>query len=237
MFKKYMKAFLIACCSLFVLTGCGNNSNSNSSSSTAKTSTLDGKWEAVDFRSSVERSLGYQDFDEEKATRLNYSDGWKDLAPTLNISNNKVEFEYTAPMRTCLGNFYDYYLKKYSASTISKDGFIKARFRKLKTDLATFQSRMKYTTYDSNDNDYTVHSLLRNGKIDTKNHTITFPETPNILQLVVLSIADVTNEKTYNYSIEGDILTLTLESRDEVNDVTAYFKVKFKKVPDTKDKE
>ena len=37
MFKKYMKAFLIACCSLFVLTGCGNNSNS--SSSTAKTST------------------------------------------------------------------------------------------------------------------------------------------------------------------------------------------------------
>ena len=195
MFKKYMKAFLIACCSLFVLTGCGNNSNS--SSSTAKTSTLDGKWEAVDFRSSVERSLGYQDF----------------------------------------GNFYDYYLKKYSASTISKDGFIKARFRKLKTDLATFQSRMKYTTYDSNDNDYTVHSLLRNGKIDTKNHTITFPETPNILQLVVLSIADVTNEKTYNYTIEGDILTLTLESRDEVNDVTAYFKVKFKKVPDTKDKE
>lgn len=140
-------------------------------------------------------------------------------------------------MRTCLGNFYDYYLKKYSASTISKDGFIKARFRKLKTDLATYQSHMKYTTYDSNDNDYTVHSLLRNGKIDTKNHTITFPETPNILQLVVLSIADVKNEKTYNYSIEGDILTLTLESRDEVNDVTAYFKVKFKKVPETKDKE
>ena len=96
---------------------------------------------------------------------------------------------------------------------------------------------MKYTTYDSNDNDYTVHSLLRNGKIDTKNHTITFPETPNILQLVVLSIADVKNEKTYNYTIEGDILTLTLESRDEVNDVTAYFKVKFKKVPETKDKE
>ena len=183
MFKKYMKAFLIACCSLFVLTGCGNDSNS--SSSTAKTSTLDGKWKAVDFRSSVERSLGYQDFDEEKATRLSYSDGWKDLAPT-------------APMRTCLGNFYDYYLKKYSASTISKDGFIKARFRKLKTDLATYQSHMKYTTYDSNDNDYTVHSLLRNGKIDTKNHTITFPETPNILQLVVLSIADVKNEKTYN---------------------------------------
>jgi len=121
--------------------------------------------------------------------------------------------------------------------TRDQDLFSTILFAQLKTDLATYQSHMKYTTYDSNDNDCTVHSLLRNGKIDTKNHTITFPETPNILQLVVLSIADVTKEKTYNYSIEGDILTLTLESRDEVNDVTAYFKVKFKKVPNTKDKE
>ncbi len=44
------------------------------------------------------------------------------------------------------GNFYDYYLKKYSASTISKDGFIKRQDSRVK--LATYQSHMKYTTYD-----------------------------------------------------------------------------------------
>ncbi len=63
-----MKALLISLLLSLCTTGCGShNFNSNN---TAKTSTLDGKWEAVDFRSSVERSLGYQDFDEERATRL-----------------------------------------------------------------------------------------------------------------------------------------------------------------------
>lgn len=96
---------------------------------------------------------------------------------------------------------------------------------------------MKYTTYDSNDNDYTVHSHLEMVKSILRISMITFPETPNILQfLVVLSIADV-KMKTYNYSIEGDILTLTLESREQANDATAYFKVKFKKVQRLKDKE
>lgn len=129
MFKKYMKAFLIACCSLLY----SQDAEIILTLALALPKPLplmeNGKLLTLEVQLNV---VYYQDFDEEKATLLSYSDGWKDLAPTLNISNNKVEFEYTAPMRTCLGNFYDYYLKKYSASTISKDGFIKARFRKLK---------------------------------------------------------------------------------------------------------
>ena len=60
MFKKYLKPLLIVCCSLFFIAGCGNSNTPSTQSTTEKNVTLDGKWEAIDFRSTIERSMGYQ---------------------------------------------------------------------------------------------------------------------------------------------------------------------------------
>ena len=85
-----MKAFLITFFSLFFFVACvrtpSTHSPSTSTSSTDNTVTLDGKWEAIEFRNTIERSLGYIDMADSHASRLIYSDAMKDVAPTLTIS-------------------------------------------------------------------------------------------------------------------------------------------------------
>ena len=79
-------------------------------------------------------------------------------------------------------------------------------------------------------NNATIHSVLKNGKLDTTNQTIVFPEAINIVDLVIMSIAPANKETTYKYSIDGDILTLTIEQSDAKNNVNTIISAKFKKV-------
>jgi len=53
------------------------------------------------------------------------------------------------------------------------------------------------------------------------------------VQLAIMSIGPVNKETTYKYSIDGDILTLTIEQRDGKNNVNTFITTKFKKVSDT----
>lgn len=230
MFKKFIKPLLIAGCSLFIIAGCQSNSTTSNATTTKETVTLDGKWEAVDFRSTIERSLGYQDFQEDRALRLIFIDQMKDLKPTLNISGNDVEFEYNVSLKEGFSRFYDYlkeYGKKMTVSG-SKEDYLKTSFGKVKDDL----KYLKHTKFDYDDNELAVHGVLSGGKIDTTAKTIAFPETPNIVGLAVVSINKSVLKVTYNYTLEGDVLTLTLEQKDERNKVTANFKMQFKKVQD-----
>ena len=71
---------------------------------------------------------------------------------------------------------------------------------------------------------------MKNGKLDTTNQTIVFPEAINIVQLAILSIGPANKETTYKYSIDGDILTLTIEQRDGKNNLNTVMSAKFKKV-------
>ena len=135
-------------------------------------------------------------------------------------------------MKKPLSKFYDYFQIKDPDRDNKKEKYLEARFYKLtKQFQSTTNNTLEYDTAN-----LTVHGLLKNGKIDTDNQTIIFPETPNIIELVKISIGNVTSEKTYHYTLEGDLLTLTLEDRDENNDLTAYFKVKFKKIADADSK-
>ena len=71
---------------------------------------------------------------------------------------------------------------------------------------------------------------MKNGKLDTANQTIVFPEAINIVHLAIMSIGPVEKETTYKYSIDGDILTLTIEQRDGKNNLNTIMSAKFKKV-------
>ena len=197
---------------------------------------IEGKWQAIDFRPALERSLAFKDFDnDDSAIKLIYPEAWKDLKPTLNITGTSVEFDYTVSLADGFGMFYDY-LKQKDASklTQTKDDYIKNQFTKLSVNLQDGAKDLPNTTYEFDRDNAKIHSVLKNGKLDTANQTIVFPEAPNILHLAIMSIGPVAKETTYKYSIDGDILTLTIEQRDGQNNLNTIISAKFKKVSDAK---
>ena len=197
---------------------------------------IEGKWQAIDFRPTLERSLAYKDFDyDDSAFKHLYPEAWKDLKPTLNITGTSVEFDYTVSLADGFGMFYDY-LEQLDASklTETKDEFIKNQFTKLSSTLQAGAKDSQNITYEFDKDNYKIHSVLKNGKLDTTNQTIVFPEAINIVDLVIMSIGPANEETTYKYSIDGDILTLTIEQSDAKNNVNTIISAKFKKVSDAK---
>ena len=193
---------------------------------------IEGKWQAIDFRPALQRSLAYKDFkNDDSAIKLIYPEAWKDLKPTLNISGTSVEFDYTVSLTDGFGMFYDYLKQKDGSKvTQTKDEYIKNQFTKLSTTLQSGAKDFPNTTYEFDKENNTIHSVLKNGKLDTANQTIVFPEAINIVQLAIMSIGPVEKETTYKYSIDGDILTLTIEQRDGKNNLNTVMSAKFKKV-------
>ena len=193
---------------------------------------IEGKWQAIDFRPALQRSLAYKDFkNDDSAIKLIYPEAWKDLKPTLNISGTSVEFDYTVSLTDGFGMFYDYLKQKDGSKvTQTKDEYIKNQFTKLSTTLQSGAKDFPNTTYEFDKENNTIHSVLKNGKLDSANQTIVFPEAINIVQLAIMSIGPVEKETTYKYSIDGDILTLTIEQRDGKNNLNTVMSAKFKKV-------
>ena len=193
---------------------------------------IEGKWQAIDFRSAIERSLAYKDFkNNDSAFKHIYPEAWKDLKPTLNITDTTVEFDYTVSLADGFGMFYDYLKQKDGSKvTQTKDEYIKNQFTKLSVNLQSGAKDYPNTTYEFDKENNTIHSVLKNGKLDTANQTIVFPEAINIVQLAIMTIGPVEKETTYKYSIDGDILTLTIEQRDGKNNLNTIISAKFKKV-------
>ena len=193
---------------------------------------IEGKWQAIDFRPALERSLAFKDFDnDDSAIKLIYPEAWKDLKPTLNITGTSVEFDYTVSLADGFGMFYDYLKQKDGSKvTQTKDEYIKNQFIRLSTTLQSGAKDFPNTTYEFDKDNATIHSVLKNGKLDTANQTIVFPEAINIVHLAIMSIGPVEKETTYKYSIDGDILTLTIEQRDGKNNLNTIISAKFKKV-------
>ena len=134
MFKQYLKPLLIAGCSLLMLAGCGNQTATTTTTTTAASSNpLEGKWKQIDFRSTLERALEYNDFTEEIARRLIYSDAFKDVTPTLTITGDSAVYELTATTNVAVGNFYDYG-KAQNLTSIegTKEQYIKNQYNDLK---------------------------------------------------------------------------------------------------------
>jgi len=193
---------------------------------------IEGKWQAIDFRPALERSLAYKDFkNDDSAMKLIYPEAWKDIKPTLNITGTSVEFDYTVSLADGFGMFYDYLKQKDGSKvTQTKDEYIKNQFIRLSTTLQSGAKDFPNTTYEFDKDNATIHSVLKNGKLDTTNQTIVFPEAINIVDLVIMSIGPANKETTYKYSIDGDILTLTIEQSDAKNNVNTIISAKFKKV-------
>ena len=236
MFKQYLKPLLIAGCSLLMLAGCGNQTATTTTTTTAPSNPLEGKWEQIDFRSSLERGMGYLDYrsSEEIPRRLIYSDAFKDVTPTLTITGDSAVYDVTATTSVAVGNFYDYAKsQKLTSVQGTKEQYIKNQYEDLKKQLEIYNNMKGPLSFEFNDEKYEIHQTLKEITINESAGTFEFKNAPMFISLVTFSNEKFVIPVTYKYTLEDGILTLTLEQPKTLSGeekIVGYFTMRFKKV-------
>ena len=235
MFKQYLKPLFIAGCSLLMLAGCGNQTAATTTTTTtAPSNPLEGKWEQIDFRSTLERGLGYKDFSDVLPRRLIYSDAFKDVTPTLTITGDSAVYELTATTNVAVGNFYDYAkAQKLTSVQGTKEQYIKNQYDSLKKQLEIYNKNKLPLSFEFNDEKYEIHQTLKEITINESAGTFEFKNAPMFIDLVTFSGEKFVKPVTYKYTLEDGILTLSLEQKQDLDNgdvVTLYFTMRFKKV-------
>ena len=234
MFKQYLKPLFIAGCSLLMLAGCGNQTATTTTTTTAPSNPLEGKWEQIDFRSTLERGLGYMDYTDEIPRRLIYSDAFKDVTPTLTITGDSAVYDLTATTSVAVGNFYDYAkANKLSGVQGTKEQYIKNQYDGLKKHLEVFNGMKGPTSFEFNDEKYEIHQTLKDITINESAGTFEFKNAPMFINLVTFSGEKFIRPVTYKYTLEDGILTLSLEKNQDLGNgesVILYYTMRFKKV-------
>ena len=234
MFKQYLKPLFIAGCSLLMLAGCGNQTATTTTTTTAPSNPLEGKWEQIDFRSTLERSLGYEEFSSRLPRRLIYSDAFKDVTPTLTITGDSAVYDLTATTNVAVGNFYDYAkAQKLTSVQGTKEQYIKNQYDDLKKNLETYNKHNLPLSFEFNDEKYEIHQTLKDITINESAGTFEFKNAPMFIDLVTFSNEKFIKPVSYKYSIEDGILTLTLEQPKTLSGeekIVGYFTMRFKKV-------
>ena len=235
MFKQYLKPLFIAGCSLLMLAGCGNQTATTTTTTTAASSNpLEGKWEQIDFRSTLERSLGYKEFSNRLPRRLIYSDAFKDVTPTLTITGDSAVYDLTATTNVAVGNFYDYAkAQKLTSIEGTKEQYIKNQYEDLKKQLEIYNNMKGPLSFEFNDEKYEIHQTLKEITINESAGTFEFKNAPMFIDLVTFSDKKFVYPVTYKYTLEDGILTLSLEQKQDLDNgdtVTLYYTMRFKKV-------
>ena len=236
MFKQYLKPLFIAGCSLLMLAGCGTQTAATTTTTTAPSNPLEGKWEQIDFRSTLERGIGYLDYlsSEEIPRRLIYSDAFKDVTPTLTITGNSAVYDLTATTNVAVGNFYDYAkAQKLTSVQGTKEQYIKNQYDALKKQLEIYNGMKVALSFEFNDEKYEIHQTLKEITINESAGTFEFKNAPMFIDLVTFSGEKFIKPVTYKYTLEDGILTLSLEKKQDLDDgesVIIYYTMRFKKL-------
>ena len=216
--------------SLVFIAGCGNEQQpvQQTQSQTPTTEApkpasvdVEGTWQAVEFRDTLEKVflLKYDD----AASRLKATEALKDVVPVLKVQGNKVTFEYTANMSKFIDAYGDVIGKKQFSYKENAINYIVGLAK-------TTYGNLKYHTVDWDEKTSTVKSVLKDGVIDTKTKTITFPEVPNIFAVIPLYLTDQEKPMKYQYEIVGDTMTIKAERTLKEQNLHVVYQMKFKKV-------
>ncbi len=204
--------------------------NNTAATTTKQTASLDGKWELINSGDAFLRGLFYRLHSqyERKLLLQVYWNTLKNLKPTITISGNKATYEGSVNLTDAYNADYNYYYQ--TTKTENKDSrekYINFYFNRLKTDLSVSLN----SKIEIDEANYSVHTVVPNGKVDTNNKTITFPNPMAIADFVIFSEASQAYlETTYHYSLDGDVLTITFEKPDSSKIYNIYYELKFKKV-------
>ena len=181
---------------------------------------LEGEWQAIDFRDTLERTFLYTYKD--AYTRLRVTEAFEDVSPTLTIEGTKVTYNYTVDMN----KYFEFFAETHK--DVAKD---KAEAAKVVAAVAqkNFKKSQDLSgTY--NDETYIFKGKQEGGVLDTNAKTIVFPDVPNLFGILPLYISSTEVPITYHYEVNGDILTMYAEKVYKENGIHLVYQMKFKKV-------
>ena len=205
--------------------------NNTSATTTNETASLDGKWELINSGDAFLRGLSYRLHSqyERKLLLQVYWNTLKDLKPTITISGNKATYEGSVNLTDAYNSIYEYHKKNAKIKLEPKEEYIRTYY--FNSMIKTHLSASKYSKIDIDEANYTVHTVIPDGIVDTSRKTITFDNPMAISDLVIFSNFSIAIlDTTYNYTIDGDILTLTYERHETGQRFNIYYELKFKKV-------
>mgnify|MGYP000001390885 FL=1 len=235
MYKSLTKKLTlwIAFLSLLLLAGCtGKQEETTVAQTEATTETakkevsLDGKWKIYNLRESLESILIYYNsvnqlngslimlFAAEKGT----------IASELTINGNTAEYHGAYDMNISFEGYYD---SQFDSKEISKEEGLKRYQSYVEILFKKFPDAVGGLSEDKQ----TLDGTIKNGKVDTQAKTITFTA-PIFFAGDIRATPAVLSEApvTYSYSIENDILTLTVSGSDSIYNFPITIVLQFQKV-------
>lgn len=217
---KKINLWIVSFLALLLVAGCGQQQEKQQAeeTTTQEAVTLDGEWQAVDFRDTLERTFlfAYRNAN----SRLKMTEAFQDVVPTLKIEGSKVTFSYTAD----LNKYFEFYAEEKKIETKEEAAKILAEVAKR----AFAKSNSQSGTY--NDETYLFKASLEDGALDTTAKTIVFQDVPNIFGIIPLFITSKEIPITYHYEVKGDILTMYAEISYKESGVHMVYPMTFKKV-------
>ena len=200
---KKFTLWMVSLFSLLFIAGCGNEQQQVQQTQSKTATTEAPKPASVD----VEGTWQAVDFRDtlEKVFLLKYDDAASRLKATEALKD-------VVPVLKIQGNKVTF---EYTAN-MSK--------------LLDAYGNLKYHTVDWNEQTSTIKSVLKDGVLDTKTKTITFPEVPNIFAVIPLYITDQEKPIKYQYEIVGDTMTIKAERTLKEQNLHLVYQMKFKKV-------
>lgn len=215
---KKIALWVISLLALLLIAGCGQQQAKESK--TQEPVKLEGEWQAIDFRDTIERTFLF--YYNEADSRLKVAEAFQDINPTLKIKGKNVTYSYTADMN----KYFDFYYKTNKDQYSSKEEAVKVLNGLFQKKMDTFQHQKGSIDEKTN----VVTASLTDAVLDEKAKTIVFPEVPNIFGVLPLFISSKDVPLTYHYELNGDILTIYAEKTFEETGAHLVYPMKFKKV-------
>ena len=235
MYKSLTKKITlwIAFLSLLLLAGCaGKQEESTVAQTEATTETatkevsLDGKWKIYNLRDSLESILIY-------TNPVNQLDGLlimligaekTTIASEITINGNTAEYHGAYDMNLSFEAYYD---SQFDSKEISKEEGLK----RYQSYVEILFKKFPDTVGGLSEDKQTLDGTIKNGKVDTQAKTITFTA-PIFFAGDIRATTSIlsNNPVTYSYSIDNDILTLTLSGNDELYNLPETIVLQFQKV-------
>lgn len=194
--KKILFGFLAFATLLFVV-GCQNQTTDSKAQNTSPQES----WEWTEQPLTMQKILLAMNIKTFVAAYV--VEDFNDVKMTLDINENTVELKYHLSVKKVYEDEY----KGLQLKTPDMDTYVKNNFDGFKEAVKKYQ-HAQVTTDDAN----LAYDYSLKGEIDKEKHTITFPETPTFLKALVMGIGiDPLKPITYNYTVDGNQMTLFIE--------------------------
>ena len=235
MYKSLTKKITlwIAFLSLLLLAGCAGKQEETTVAQTEATTetakkevSLDGKWKIYNLRESLESILIYYNSVDQLngALIMLFAAEKGTIASEITINGNTAEYHGAYDMNLSFEAYYD---SEFKDQNISKEEGLKRYQSYVEFLFKKFPDAVGGLSEDKQ----TLDGTIKNGKVDTQAKTITFTAPIFFAGDIRATTAFLSEAPiTYSYSIENDILTLTVSGHNELYNLPESIVLQFQKV-------